>query len=119
MATQLSAIADGRPLVIPTSVKPWTRQRINLDGRTFTIELMWNMTEERWHLSIYDAEEEPIVLGVCVVANWPLLRYSQFDPRMPPGEMLAQDLTGDGSPPGVDDFGLGKRVELTYYAQNL
>jgi hypothetical protein len=34
---------------------------------------------------------------------------------MPPGELMAADLTGDGSPAGLDELGVGQRVELTYF----
>jgi hypothetical protein len=119
MAASLEEIFDGTPLVIPVlEGRALTRQRLNLDGVVYTLELAWNQSEESWHVSLFDAEEEPIVTGLRIVTNWPLWRYYKFDPRMPPGELVAQDLTGDESRPGFDDFGIGKRVELTYYAQN-
>jgi hypothetical protein len=119
MGATLQDVANGTPLVIPVIAgRAYTRQRMNLDGRVYSLELAWNQYESSWHLSLFDAEDEPLVLGLRIVANWPLLRYYKADPRLPPGEMFAQDLTGDGSPPAFDDFGQGKRVELTYYAQS-
>jgi hypothetical protein len=120
MADALVAQADeGTLLTIPVvEGRAHTTQRINLDGRVYTLVMKWNEGQETWYLSLYDSEESPIVQGLRIVSNWPLLRYYHFDTRTPPGELYAQDLTGDGSPPGFDDFGIGKRVELTYYAQN-
>lgn len=111
-------IANGTPLQITVlEDAAFQRQRIALDGRQYTLALMWNQWASYWSLSLYDSEENPIVLGLRIVANWPLLRFYRYDPRLPDGEIIAHDLTGDGSPPGFDDFGIGKRVELTYYAQ--
>jgi hypothetical protein len=119
MSTALEQIFDGTPLVIPVlEGRALMRQRLNLDGSVYTLELTWNQGEERWHVSLFDTEDEPLALGLTVLTNWPLWRYYRYDPRMPPGELVAQDLTGDGSPPGFEDFGPGKRVELTYYAQS-
>jgi hypothetical protein len=117
MPTIEQKLTNGKPLVIPTTGDPYSSQRIALDGRLYTLSLAWNQYEESWHLSLFDEAEEPIVVGLRIISNWPLLRYYGFDARMPPGELYAHDLTGDGSPPGLDDFGEGKRVELTYYAQ--
>lgn len=117
MATVTEKVTNGKPLVIPTTGDPYSSQRIALDGKSYTLSLAWNQYASSWSLSLFDENEEPIVVGLRVISNWPLLRYYGFDPRMPPGELYAQDVTGDGSPPGLDDFGEGKRVELTYYAQ--
>jgi hypothetical protein len=118
MATGLVEQAEGTPLSIPVlGGSPYTTQRLNLDGRVYTLALSWNEGQGTWYLALFDAENSPIVQGLRIVANWPLLRYYHFDTRCPPGELYAQDLTGDGSAPGFDDFGIGKRVELTYYAQ--
>ena len=61
------------------------------------------------------SEEQPVLLGLKLVANWPLLRHYHHDPRVPPGEFFVMDLTGDRTPPGLDDLGEGKRCELTYF----
>lgn len=89
-------------------------QRVKLDGREYFLTTKWNQREGRWYISLFDNVQEPIVESIKLVSNWPLLRYYKFDPRTPPGELFAMDRTGDGSPPGFDDVGSGKRVELTY-----
>lgn len=117
MAAALQATFDGTPLVVPVPGGAYSTQRLALDGRVYTIWLAWNQFASSWYLSLFDAEEEQIAVGLRIVSNWPMLRYYGYDPRTPPGEIVAQDLTGDGSPPGFDDFGIGKRVELIYFAQ--
>lgn len=92
-------------------------QRCRLDGRDYTLRFAWNQREGRWYLTLLDAEDNLLVSGVKIVSNWPLLRYYQYDPDVPPGELMAQDATGDNSPPGFDEMGIGNRVELVYFAQ--
>lgn len=117
MGSELVTAFDGTPSVIPVIPdRAYTSQRINLDGRTYTLKLSWNQGQGSWYLSLYDSEETPLAQSVRLVSNWPLLRYYQSDPRVPPGELVAQDLTGDGSAPGFDELGIGKRVELTYFS---
>ncbi len=111
-------IAAGTPLQIPVlEGAAFQRQRMALDGAVYTIGLAWNQWASYWSFSLWDSEDSPIVLGIRIAVNWPLIRYYKFDPRCPPGEFIAHALTGDGADPGFDDFGIGKRVELTYYAQ--
>lgn len=118
MTVLQDVIEAGTPLQIPViEGAAFQRQRIALDGRLYTLGLAWNQWASFWSLSLWDSEESPILLGLRIAVNWPLLRYYKYDPRCPQGEIIAHDLTGDGSDPGFDDFGIGKRVELTYYAQ--
>lgn len=100
---------------IPTTPgDPFYSQTTRLDGRDYVLHFAWNQREERWYLSIHDEEDAPIVQGLKLIANWPLLRYYHSDSRVPPGEIIVVDATGDGSPPLLDELGPGKRCELTY-----
>jgi hypothetical protein len=105
-------------LAIPTSEGlAFFSQRVTLDGRNYTLHLKWNQREGRWYLSLADDDNVMLAASIKLVSNWALLRYYKHDPRIPPGELVAVDLTPDGAPPGFDELGIGKRVELTYYAQ--
>lgn len=108
-------LQGGTPLLIPVPEGAYTTQRIALDGRVYTMRLAWNAYAESWFLSLADDQDEPIVTGLRVVTNWPLLRFYRYDERVPPGEIVAMDLTGNDAPPGYDE--LGKRVTLNYFAQ--
>jgi hypothetical protein len=119
MAT-LAEIFDGEPRVIPViEGRAYTSQRMTLDGRDYTLDLKWNDYLECWTFSLSDSELLPIVEGVRITTNRPLFRWYKSDDRMPPGELVAITLTNDVSDPGFDDFGTGKRVELTYFAQGV
>lgn len=111
-------------LLIPTPVGPDApdrTMRTRLDGRDFLLRLVWNGRESRWYLTVSGSSGDVLVAGVKVVANWPLLSttegqpYRRWDPDLPPGDLMAVDLTQDGTPPGIDELGEGKRVELTYF----
>lgn len=105
------------PLLIQTAssrTDAYTSQRTRLDGRDYLLRFRYNERENRWYLSIYDEEEEPILLGLKIVANWRLLKPYKYDPNVPPGELIAVDMTGNGSPPGLDELGEGRRCELLY-----
>lgn len=101
-------------LLIPTSAEPYYRQKTKLEGRDFILVFSYNQRVERWHLSIYDEEENPLRLGLKLVTNWPLLRRYHQDPRMPPGELMAVASDGSTEPPALDELGEGKRVQLLY-----
>lgn len=84
---------------------------VDLDGATYLLEFLWNTRGEFWTLSILDAAEAPLVMGIRIVAAWELLaQYS--DDRLPGGRLLTVDMSGLGIDPGRDD--LGKRVILVY-----
>ncbi len=103
-------------LLIPTSPGvPYYTQKTRFEGRDFILKFYYNERESRYYLGIYDEQEDPILVGLKIVANWPLLRHYGYEPRLPPGELMAIDLTGDGTPPTLDELGEGKRVELTYF----
>lgn len=103
-------------LLIPTSPGvPYFTQKTRLDGRDFLLRFAYNERAERFSLSIFDESEQPILRGLWLVTNWPLLRRYRADIRLPPGELMVVDLSGDGSPPTLDELGEGKRCELTYF----
>lgn len=105
------------PFVIPTVPGlPDYTLRTRLDGRDYNLRFLWNEREARWSMSILTPEDEVLAYGIRLVLNWPLLRFYQYDDRLPPGEMMAMDLSPDKSAPGLDDLGVDKRVQLTYFA---
>lgn len=95
--------------VIPlhgSSQRPTVRQTVTLDGRAFLLELQWNGREGRWYLHLFDADAQPIELGMKLVADVRLGRHS-IDPRMPPGLLGLSDRGATGRDPGIDDLASG------------
>lgn len=113
-------------LRIPTSTElSIYRQTTSLDGRDYIFRFRWNQREGTWFFSLSDAEDDPIVEGVKVIVQLPLLRLVT-DPRKPPGIILALDTQAEetdfsASPkttaqdPGL--FELGERVTLLYFTE--
>jgi cag pathogenicity island protein 13 len=102
-------------LTIPTTNDPFQRMTVRLDGRDYVLELRFNQREDRWYLSIADDESVPLLSGLKLQANWPLLWRHRYNVQLPPGEIMAAVTTGDRTPPTLNDLGEGKRCELTYF----
>lgn len=101
-------------LIVPVATDPFQSFRVRLDGTDYLLSLAYNQREDRIYLSLADNEENPIVSGIKVIANYPLLFRHRFDTRIPPGDLFAFDTTSDGSPPGLGELGEGLRCQLTY-----
>jgi hypothetical protein len=103
-------------LLIPTTPGvPFYTQKTRLDGVDYVLEFRYSQREDRWYLDISDSEEVPILTGLKLIANWPLLQAYHYDTRVPPGELMAISLVADDSPPGLNELGEGLRCELTYF----
>jgi hypothetical protein len=103
-------------LLIPTTPgEPFHSSKVRLEGRDFVFRLAWNQREERWYLSILDESGGNLAMGIKLVCDVELLRSRRAaQPTLPPGQLAVIDLTGDNSPPLLDELGIGKRCELTY-----
>lgn len=113
-------------LRIPTSTTfPFYSQTTTLDGQDYVFRFLWNQREGTWFFSLLDADEDPIVEGLKVVVNLPLLRLVT-DERKPPGVLLAVDTTAPevdrtagekvlALDPGLEE--LGERVLLLYFSE--
>jgi len=101
--------------VLPTQQGvPFYTQRLTLDGRDFNFRFAWNQRLERWYLDIRDGADVPLLVGLKLVTNWPLLQAYHHDERLPPGELVVFTSLPDTSPPGYMDLGIGLRCELVY-----
>lgn len=104
------------PQVIPTVAgNPNYTMRTRLDGRDYLLRFQWNQREERWYFDIFADTNEPLAVGIKIIPNRPLLRFYQWDQRLPPGEFVANIDIADDSPPGLYEMAIGERCELTYF----
>jgi len=109
------APVDAQLIVVPADVTNF-RAQILLDGTTYAIELSWNTRDARWYLSLLTATGDPLVSGVPVVVDTPLLsRYVSSE--MPPGDLIAFDTRGGGEEMTEPDE-LGDRVKLLYFPES-
>jgi hypothetical protein len=105
------------PLIVPVFPgEPLYQERVRLEDRDYIFRFDWNHREQRFYMGIKSQDEESLIAGVKIVANWPLLNRSKFDPDLPPGELIAMDLESGGVSPTFRDF--GTRVRLFYYASD-
>jgi hypothetical protein len=101
--------------VIPTTPgEPYYSQTTRLDGRDYLLRFSYNQRLERWFLDLHDEEGTPLVQGLRLIANWSLLRSYQWDERIPQGKLFVGDVTGDGTPPTLNELGTGRRCQLYY-----
>jgi hypothetical protein len=99
-------------MLIPTAPKtPHYSMQVPLEGTGYTLEFRWNTRESAWYMHVKTDIGDEILDSLKVVVSWPLGFRSQ-DARRPPGCFLAQDTSGLGLDPGLND--LGDRVQLYY-----
>ena len=58
---------------IPIIDEPFYNLSISLQGNSYIIEFTYNERMSLYTLSLYDAERNPIVLGVGLVPEYPIL----------------------------------------------
>lgn len=96
----------------PNGAARWT-QTTALDGVDYVLTFDWHQRMGRWALSIADASNDPIRVGMILNGRTQLLR-GVVDARRPPGELTVVDTTGAYDlDPGWSD--LGGRFVLAYY----
>lgn len=82
--------------------QPFFSQRTVLGGRELYFEFNWNGRSSRWFLSVFDASERPIVVGLKLVTGAVLTRRLK-DPRFPNNG----DLMLVGAVPTLESLGDG------------
>lgn len=103
--------ASSVEIALPSDTPLFT-VRVQLDGTDFLLGFNYTEREDRFYLTVNDSTGSPIVGGLKVVENWPLLSRTS-DSRRPLGDLFALDTIGEG-PPGLHDLGPGRRVSFLY-----
>ena len=81
---------------------------IDLDGADWVLRFRWSSRFDTWYLDVFDADEQPVALGVRLVLGVDLLATY---PGAKPAGMLAV-ITLDKTPtdPGFGSFDRGHRL---------
>lgn len=100
-------------------LEPFQSSTVNLDGVDYELRVRYSQREDRYYLSLYTIDQVPIVAGVKIVLEFPLLRG---DPQnAPPGQLIAlSNEDADDTSPGLGELGTkdsGARVQLIYITQ--
>lgn len=97
---------------LPTSTDlPNYSFQCDLDGTTYDLALRWGDREECWFFTLSTVDGTVLLAGRRLAVGSPLLRGFR-DPRLPPGELMAVDTSGNDLEAGQTD--LGARVLLMY-----
>lgn len=103
--------------VLPTRTDaPFYDFEIDLDLRTFAFEFRWNERAGSWFMQIRDLAGNILLAGRRVVLDLPLLARFR-DPRLPDGELLVIDTTGQQREPGLDELGPDARCKVLYFSR--
>lgn len=106
----MSLVRSQIPILVDT---PSYSMRVTLTGVVFVLHFAYNGRIDRYYLSVHDVADNPIVTGMRVICDWPLMRKCRTTGR-PRGEIVFSDLSGNAEPPGLHE--LGRRV-LCYYVE--
>lgn len=98
--------------IIPFKEPSYWREQITLSGVVFVFAFKWNALNEFWVMDIYDSEEQPLILGIKIVPNYPLLDQYSVD-GMPSGEIICQNIVA--APDTISRFDMSQKFELVYY----
>lgn len=83
---------------------------VSLAGDVFRILIRYNGRDDRYYLSIFDEDDDPIVESVRVVVDHPLLARVS-DVRRPKGDLFASNVGGGDHA----SFGkLGDTIDLVF-----
>ena len=86
---------------------------IALDGVRYRLKVYYSFRAAIWQLDILTDRETDLLIGLKLVPDWGLTDRFKIE-GLPPGEFTAFDTSGEGLPPGRDDFGSNRRVRLHY-----
>lgn len=90
---------------------PKFRFNTELDEETFIFSFRLNERMDRWIMSIFDAVETPLIMGIPVLLG--TVFYDQFqNPALPKGRLFPINLESANTEAGSED--LGKSVFIYY-----
>jgi len=106
-------MADSFPyntyLQIPMSSNHhWFTFRITLSQAIYMLDIRYNIRVDRWILSIYDAAQNPIVMGLPLLVTRDIIgQYVSL--ALPPGPLFCVDDSGKNLQPTLSAFLLSHR----------
>lgn len=99
--------------IIPFKEPSNWKMQITLDGTIFVLEFTWNSLNEFWVMDVYNRNEVPLVYGIVIVPNYPLLQAYRVN-GMPLGEIICQNIVN--SDDTISRFDMAQKFELVYYS---
>lgn len=99
--------------IIPFKEPSNWQEQIELSGVIFVLEFNWNALNEFWSMNIYNRDKQPIILGITIVPNFPLLASYTVIGK-PLGDIVCQNIVGGSDV--IRRFDMSQKFELVYYA---
>lgn len=91
--------------------RPALRFRTLLEGAWYGFRLAYNTRLQAWYLDVEGDDGSPLVNGLRVAVGTDMLRPFG-DTRLPPGQLFAVDVEGQGRDPWR--YGLSGPIQLRY-----
>lgn len=95
--------------------EPHLKLRVILDNIQVVMQIDWNDEDSRWQISISDANENPLVMGLAMNINEELIQRFSIT-GLPLGQLVFLNTTGKDDEAGIDD--LGNKCRLFYQTLN-
>lgn len=90
------------------------REQIQLDGEIFFLDFQWNALNEFWSFDILNIDEEPLIYGIKIVSDFPLLTFNRVK-GSPRGNIFCQNIVkGDDV---IKRFDMNQKFLLFYYSE--
>lgn len=97
-------------VIIPTRSLPAFNFEMALEGVPYRFSFEWNSRREFWTMNIFTRTDVPLIVGIKLILNYELIR--RYRRNLPPGAIVAIDITGRLQRIGRED--LGENVRLIY-----
>lgn len=99
--------------IIPFKEPAAWQAQITLTSQIFILQFKWNALNKFWVMSIYNANNIPVLLGVKVVTNFNLTAQFAAITGMPEGDILCQNIIDMWNT--IERFDMGETNEIIYY----
>lgn len=86
--------------------------RVDLDNRTFTLDISFYDRAQIWLMNILDDTGEMLISGIPLFPKMFLIDKYQHDARLPQGKLFVESLVSEDANPTADN--LGQDVILLY-----
>lgn len=93
----------------------WSVQSVTLGGNIYKIELKYKHRTQRWYLSLFDSDNNPLMSEKKCVSE--MFISEPYEINGFTGALLVEKVFGDDSLiyPSRNTFGLNKEFQLKYY----
>lgn len=98
--------------IIPFKEESAWQAQIILTNTVYILFFKWNALNQYWVMSIYDRNDQPILLGVKVVTNFDLTAPFVVS-GIPAGDIVCQNIINQWN--DIQRFDMGQTNELIYY----